>query len=485
MVIQWICVPGVSPGTQGRISARLETLVQKTLTDALVRSINPPETGRLEVTDARCRGLALRVTSSGAKSWSFRFRDPLTSEVQRMTLGTYPDVTLGAARERADDLRRLVASGRNPIAEKKKEREEAETRTFGALASRYLQEHAYRFKRSASRDDRNLELHVLPHWRDRRFDGIRRSDVIALLEGMISNGLGTQANRIQALISKVFSFAVDCELLGANPCTRLRKRGVENVGERVLSDAELRLFWAGIVFPPISYQAGLALRIAATTATRVSEVAEAAKAEFQYLDDPSRSAWILPAARSKNGRAHYVPLVGLAREAVLEAFELAGESAWLFPSSAVANAPIKGHALSVAMMRFQAGLKPGEDLASGGRKKAPEERLQRRGAKAALLASPAHAEAVESWRKVPPTPHDLRRTLNTRLSELGVVREDREAVLNHTPKGVNAVHYDLYDRAREKRRALSLWNEALSSILEGRQAGADIVPLRANSNRLG
>ncbi|MEE1611109.1 tyrosine-type recombinase/integrase [Microvirga sp. CF3016] len=459
--------------------------MQKSLTDALVRSIAAPETGRIQISDARCSGLALRVSSSGAKSWSFRFRDPLTNRDERMTLGSYPDVTLADARERVDQLRRLVASGRNPITEKKKEREEVDTKTFGALASRYLREHAYRFKRSAPRDDRNLELHVLPHWRDRRFDEIRRSDVIALLEGMISSGLSTQANRIQALISKVFSFAVDCELLGANPCTRLRKRGVENVSERVLSDAELQLFWAGIILPPVSYQAGLALRIAATTAARVSEIAEAAKSEFQYLDDPSRSAWILPAARSKNGRAHYVPLVGLAREAVLEAFQRAGESPWLFPSTAVSDAPIKGHALSVAMMRFQAGLEPGEDLASEVRIKTPEERLQRREAKAALLASPAHEEAVETWRKVPPTPHDLRRTLNTRLSELGVVREDREAVLNHTPKGVNAVHYDLYDRAREKRRALSLWNDALSSILEGRQTGADIVPLRANSSRLG
>ncbi|MBM1171265.1 tyrosine-type recombinase/integrase [Microvirga arabica] len=448
--------------------------MQKILTDTLVRSINPPETGRLEITDARCRGLALRVTSSGAKSWSFRFRDPLTGEVQRMTLGTYPDVTLAMAREGADDLRRVVASGRNPIAEKKKEREAAETRTFGALASRYLQEHAYRFKRSAFRDDRNLELHVLPHWRDRRFDEIRRSDVIALLEGMVSGGLGTQANRIQALISKVFSFAVDCELLGANPCTRLRKRGVEKVNERVLSDAELRLFWAGIVLPPVSHQAGLALRIAATTAARVSEIAEAARDEFQYLDDPARSAWILPAARSKNGRAHYVPLVGLAREAVLEAFKLAGEYTWLFPSSTVADAPIKGHALSVAMMRFRAGLELEKNPALGGRKKAPEERLQRREAKATLLASATHARAIESWRKVPPTPHDLRRTLNTRLSELGVVREDREAVLNHTPKGVNAVHYDLYDRAREKRRALSLWDDALSSILEECRTRAEV-----------
>ncbi len=73
--------------------------------------------------------------------------------------------------------------------------------------------------------------------------------------------------------------------------------------------------------------------------------------------------------------------------------------------------------------------------------------------------------ALKTWKAEPPSPHDLRRTLRTRLSALGVSKEDRDAILNHTPTDVGTKHYDLYDRAKEKRQALTLWNDALVELL--------------------
>ena len=78
------------------------------------------------------------------------------------------EIALATARERAIDLRRGVASGINPIEAKRRERELSQSRTFGALAERYLNEHARRFKRSAAADERNLRLHILPKWAHRR-----------------------------------------------------------------------------------------------------------------------------------------------------------------------------------------------------------------------------------------------------------------------------------------------------------------------------
>jgi len=127
-------------------------------------------------------------------------------------------------RECAIDLRRGVASGINPVEAKRRERELSQSRTFGALAERYLNEHARRFKRSAAADERNLRLHILPKWAKRRFDEITRADVIELCEGMVAAGTQTNANRVQALISKIFAFGVDAGLLSANPCHRLAKR---------------------------------------------------------------------------------------------------------------------------------------------------------------------------------------------------------------------------------------------------------------------
>src|SRR5262249_57620047 len=97
-----------------------------------------------------------------------------------------------------------VAAGGNPVEEKRAARREGGTRTFGALAARYLGEHAQRHKRSHERDARNLELHVLPHWRSRAASAIKRGDVIELVEGLISDGKPTLANRIQSLVSSVF-----------------------------------------------------------------------------------------------------------------------------------------------------------------------------------------------------------------------------------------------------------------------------------------
>ena len=63
-----------------------------------------------------------------------------------------------------------------------------------------------------------------------------------------------------------------------------------------------------------------------------------------------------------------------------------------------------------------------------------------------------------------PSAHDLRRTLATRLAGSGIAAEDISACLNHTRTTVTARHYDLYDRAREKRLAFELWAEQIAKI---------------------
>ena len=156
--------------------------------------------------------------------------------------------------------------------------------------------------------------------------------------------------------------------------------------------------------------------------------------EFDGLDS-EQPTWLIPAARSKNGRAHLVPLSPLAIAIVREAQALnAPGEMFLFPSPAAARGPIDSHALSVAMARF------GRELSGD-------------------------LEAIRTWQAEAPSPHDLRRTCATRLAALGVSGEDVAALLNHAPRGVTAVHYNLYSRASEKRRALTLWAAALEAMV--------------------
>lgn len=405
------------------------------LTDSTIKGIKPPKTGRIEVADLRCAGLALRVTAANVRSWCFRFRDPQTGEDARSTIGRYPDISLGKARQAADGLRAKVADGINPIEQKRSDRHHASNKTFRLLADRYLEEHARRFKRSADADDRNLRLHILPKWAKRRYDHIERADVIELAEGIVKSGLPVQANRVQALISMIFSFAVDADLVKSNPCFRLRKRGVETAETRILSDDEIRQFWRRAILPPVTRRVGLALRLALLTGCRSGEVAGIARTELSDLKTADGAAWLLPAERSKNGRAHFVPLSELARSAVLSALELiSDEDEFLFPSPVQAGGPITGHALTVAMRR---------------------------------MSEKIEGSALKTWKAEPPSPHDLRRTVATRLSQMGTPPEDVAAILNHVRSDVTGRHYDQYQRSTEKRRALEMWAGTIQAITMG------------------
>ncbi len=313
-------------------------------------------------------------------------------------------------------MRAGVALGENPSEAKRRAKREAPGRTFEALANRYLTEYARRKKKSAEHDERNLNLHVLPKWKDRDYTTLRRADVIELIEGILSDGKPVLANRVQSLVSVVFSFAVDSDLIDANPCTRLRKRGEETPGERVLSDPEIRLFWHKVVEPPATPQTGLGLRLALLTGVRVGEVAGIEPRELEHLDDSAKAVWTIPANRTKNGRDHAVPLAPMALEIVREL------------------APVAPGTYAAAMKRIADRL-PGDE--------------------------PAH----KTWQDEPPTPHDLRRTFRTRLPQLGVPADIRDRLMNHIPTDVGTKHYDRYQYLDEKRAALVAWDHSVSAIL--------------------
>jgi len=423
--------------------------LRQVLTDVACRA-KPPLTGRLEIADLRQAGLVLRITSNGARSFAFRFRHPLTRKTLRATIGSYPATTLEAARTRAKEMAAQVAHGTNPIEARNAERQAAPSRTFQALADRYLKEHAERHKRSrsAEEDRRNLAVHILPKWGKRDFRTIRRADAIELIESIVSTGKHAAGNRVHALVSKIFSFALDADLIEANPVARLRKRGIENVGRRVLSDAEIKAFWQGIVLPPLSRPVGLALRFALATAARASEVAGARKTEFENLDNPKLAAWVVPNERAQNRHDRLIPLSPLALETVKAAIELTSEANdFVFPMRrGHRRGPIDRHALASAMRRFGKSLK--EPIA-------------------------------KSWRQEPPKPHDLRRTCNTRLAQMGIAKEIRDRALGHVARrsDMEARHYLVHEFREEKRTAFCRWAAELEGIIRP----ATVVPIRAGS----
>src|SRR4030095_2600832 len=127
------------------------------LTDAKVAAIKPPAAGQEEHRDTKVTGLRLRVGSGGKKSWIVRAR--AGAKVINKKLGTYPAMGLGAARTAAERL--LAALARDGSTE-------AIDRTFGAIAGVGIAKVAKPKNATWKLQERRLELHVLPKWRDRK-----------------------------------------------------------------------------------------------------------------------------------------------------------------------------------------------------------------------------------------------------------------------------------------------------------------------------
>jgi hypothetical protein len=85
------------------------------LTDIAIRALKP-RAASYAIGDTGCAGLCIRITPKGAKTFAFAYRNRTTGKVVWLTIGRYPDVALGTARELANDARKAVREGGTPLA---------------------------------------------------------------------------------------------------------------------------------------------------------------------------------------------------------------------------------------------------------------------------------------------------------------------------------------------------------------------------------
>jgi len=190
--------------------------------------------------DATTPGLALHVTPAGSRTWYLFYRHLRTT--RRVKLGTYPAVELAKARELARGKRvRVETQGADPAAERRQARA---AESIADLCHDYIERHAKARKRSWREDERIINSEVCPAWRNRAVTDIRRRDLHALVQGIADRGAGVMANRVCALLSRLFRFAVDQEIVDANPAAHLPRPTREQSRERVLTHDEIRASWA-------------------------------------------------------------------------------------------------------------------------------------------------------------------------------------------------------------------------------------------------
>jgi integrase len=389
------------------------------------RSLRTLKTDAIQVDfmDLGLRGFGLRVFRSGRKTFFARYR--YGRGFRRFNLGDYPTIPLRLARANCKDILARVARGEDPQTGR---REERSAMTFPELAKLYLDAHAKRRLRERSwrEDERVIRHDLLPHWRQSDPTKIRRRDVARLLDGIIARGAPVQANRTRAVISRIFAFAVSREIAEHNPVAGLPRPSTEQARQRVLSEDEIRAFWA--TWEAESSVTSALFRMLLLTAQRKQEVIGMRWADIHG------SWWTIPAATVKNKLVQRVYLTAEAQALLASLRPLTGAQEWVFASPRRPGHKLS-HWLSKAKQRFRS------------------------------------ATGVQDWR-----PHDLRRTAATYMGRMGVSRTAIARVLNHAEKGVTAI-YDRSTGEPEIEHALRLWGQRLEEILHRREAPENVVSM--------
>jgi len=291
------------------------------LTDKLAREATAPAKGQALTWDTDIRGFGLRVTGKGAKAFVFNYR--AGGVERRMTIGQYPAWSVQAARNEAKELRKRVDRGDDPMGERHEDREAATVKRLWEL---YERDHLPT-KRDAKRDRQIWERHVKGELGNRKVAAVRRTDV-RQLHREISERAPIRANRVLALLSKMFGMAVtDYEMRPDNP-TKGVPRNPENKRERFLSQAEIAAVSEALAAYP-SQTAANAVRMLLLTGARKSEVM---RMRWDQVD-LAAGVWTKPSAHTKQQKQHRVPLSAPAQQLLHDIAwqQEDNPSEWVFP----------------------------------------------------------------------------------------------------------------------------------------------------------
>ncbi len=412
-------------------------MTTKRLTDSAIKRFPTPATGRITHWDATQPGLGLCISNKGRKTWIVMTR--LAGKQIKLTLGTYPAISLQEARKQAaakilaakrgDDPRHLElrASLRVP-------------RTVDSLLAEHIETHVRRNMKgvpgaasasssSAYAREGYLRRHVLDRWSGRPIDTIAKSEVYAMLDECMATGKGGNANSAHSAAKVFFIWCVERGYLAESPCDGIKKPRRFASRDHVLTDEELVAVWKAC--DEVGYPWGPFARMLILTGQRRMEVGAMPRSETN-LDD---ALWVIEAERTKPGRRHEVPLSSAAVETLRAVPE---KSEFYFVSTALINPTRPFTTYSFAKDTLQ------------------------------------EASGTDGW-----TFHDIRRSVATGMARLHIDEGVITRVLNHSVQrwaGVTSI-YNRHDYQAEKCAALDAWSNHIEHLL--RPDDGVVVPLRA------
>jgi integrase len=372
-------------------------------------------------------GFGFRIRSSGGalrRSWVVQYRR--AGATRRLLLGSAEVLSADRARAAAKEILAKVALGEDPQADRQARRAQDE-HTLRAVAGDYL---AAKAKVVRPNTYRELERFLTgPHFKplhSMAIDQITRRDVAARIAKITTENGSPSAANARAALSAMYAWALGHGLCEINPVVGTIAPANAQPRERVLTDAELVAIWRACgddVF-------GKIVKLLILTAQRRSEIGGMRWSEI----DMDMGTWTLPVARSKNRRAHTLPLPRMALDIIATVPRIVGRD------------QLFGERAALGFTRWAA--KGDLDARLGGK--------------------------VAPW-----TLHDLRRTAATKMADIGVQPHIIEVVLNHISghKGGVAGIYNRSSYEREVRAALAMWADHVRALVEGGEK--KILPLRA------
>lgn len=382
--------------------------------------------------------MSAKQAAEKSASWTLRYR--FGGKRKELTLGRYPDIPLGKAREIASAKRAEVQQGIDVAAEKRRTRREAVCAwTLIRLAEDYLAKAGDRLADNTMKQRRQqLRDYIYPKIGNLRAAEVSPADLVDIVETLGGKSLHV-ARLTLIVLREVFAHGVARHVVTSNPCAHIKAKAIiggrPNQRERVmLSDAEI-----GAMLPAldsIGKHNALLVRILLATAARIGELV---RAEWQHVDF-ERAEWLIPAENSKTGKPFVIPLAPMVAGWFAELHALAFGSRYVLP---------------IRSPRGEKVDRPMEPTTVN-----------------AALNQLAKTLAGKCRRF---TPHDLRSTCRSHLGAMGVDVLIAERCLNHSLGGLVAI-YDKHDYLTERRRALELWASKIASI--EKSEGFNIVLLK-------
>jgi integrase len=300
-------------------------------------------------------GLQLHIAPTGGKLWRWAYR--FEGKQKTMALGSYPEVTLAQARERRETVRQLLASGVDPMAQKKADKAAkaaAAENNFEAVAREWWG-HWKTARTSTHHVDqtlRRLETDVFPTIGMRPISEIEVPELVAMAKEIEQRGATELAKRSLQMCSMVFRYAIAHGKARRNPATDikpsdvLKSRKVENYAR--IGAADLPQLLRKIDAYQGTPTTRLAMKLMALTFVRTGELIGARWSEFNL----GAARWDIPAERMKMRTPHTVPLSPQAIAVLRTLQTVTGERELLFPGERDHDRPMSNNTILKALERM-------------------------------------------------------------------------------------------------------------------------------------